>query len=54
MPATTHLYSVIWYLSCLCCALLTDCGACVHKQCLKEMENDCQPSAKYVNGGESV
>lgn len=31
-----------------------DCGMCVHKQCLKEMENDCQPSAKYVNGGKLV
>ena len=35
----------------LFCIFLTDCGICVHKQCLKEMENDCQPSAKYINGG---
>ncbi|XP_065882787.1 N-chimaerin-like isoform X2 [Dysidea avara] len=27
-----------------------DCGSCVHKQCLAEMEHDCQPSRKYING----
>ena len=39
---------------CLFVPVLTDCGICVHKQCLKETENDCQPSTKYINGGELI